>query len=54
MTQAAGNQMQVAQRPSNDRISKLDLTLEEVAEANIEKLLSRLERNQIHGAGDNR
>lgn len=32
----------------------LGLTLEEVAEANIEKLFSRLERNQIGGSGDNR
>ena len=29
-------------------------TLEQVAEANIEKLFSRLERNQIQGSGDNR
>ena len=32
----------------------LDLTLDEVAEANLEKLFSRLERNKIHGDGDNR
>jgi len=30
------------------------LSLEEVAAANIEKLLSRLERGQIHGQGDQR
>lgn len=34
--------------------TELDLTLEEVAAANLEKLLSRLERNQLHGDGDNR
>lgn len=34
--------------------TELDLTLEEVAEANLEKLFSRLERNQIRGDGDNR
>jgi NTP pyrophosphatase (non-canonical NTP hydrolase) len=34
--------------------TELDLTLEEVAETNIEKLFSRLERNQIKGSGDNR
>lgn len=34
--------------------TELDLTLEEVAEANIEKLFSRLERGQIQGDGDNR
>ena len=34
--------------------TELDLTLEQVAEANIEKLFSRLERNQIRGSGDNR
>ena len=34
--------------------TELDLPLEEVAEANLEKLFSRLERNQIHGDGDNR
>jgi NTP pyrophosphatase (non-canonical NTP hydrolase) len=32
----------------------LDLTLEEVAEANIAKLFSRLDRGQIGGDGDNR
>ena len=32
----------------------LGLTLEEVAQANIDKLFSRLERNQIRGDGDNR
>ncbi len=34
--------------------TELDLSLEEVAEANLEKLFSRLERNQIRGSGDNR
>lgn len=34
--------------------TELDLTLEEVAEANITKLFSRLERGQIQGEGDNR
>ena len=34
--------------------TELDLTLEEVAEANLTKLFSRLERNQIRGEGDNR
>ena len=34
--------------------TELNLTLEEVAGANIEKLFSRLERDQIRGSGDNR
>jgi len=34
--------------------TELDLTLQQVAEANIEKLFSRLDRNQIHGSGDHR
>lgn len=34
--------------------TELGLTLEQVAAANIEKLSSRLERNQIHGEGDYR
>jgi NTP pyrophosphatase (non-canonical NTP hydrolase) len=34
--------------------TELGLTLNEVAEMNIEKLYSRLERGQIHGDGDNR
>ncbi len=34
--------------------TELDLSLEEVASANIEKLFSRLERNKIKGEGDNR
>jgi len=34
--------------------TNLDLTLEEVAEANLDKLFSRLERGQIQGEGDNR
>ena len=31
-----------------------DIDLNEVAEANIEKLLDRKKRNKIHGEGDNR
>ena len=34
--------------------TNLDLTLEEVAEANLDKLFSRLERGVIHGDGDHR
>lgn len=34
--------------------TELDLTLEEVASANLEKLSSRLERNRIQGDGDYR
>ena len=34
--------------------TELNLTLAEVAEANIEKLFSRLERNKIQGDGDDR
>ena len=34
--------------------TELDLTLEEVAAANIEKLFSRMDRNQIRGSGDSR
>jgi len=34
--------------------TNLDLTLEEVAEANLDKLFSRLERGKIQGDGDNR
>jgi NTP pyrophosphatase (non-canonical NTP hydrolase) len=34
--------------------TELDLSLEEVAQANLEKLFSRLERGQIHGEGDHR
>lgn len=34
--------------------TELNLTLEEVAAANLEKLLSRLERGQIRGEGDHR
>jgi NTP pyrophosphatase (non-canonical NTP hydrolase) len=32
--------------------TELDLTLEEVAQANLDKLFSRLERGQIGGEGD--
>jgi NTP pyrophosphatase (non-canonical NTP hydrolase) len=34
--------------------TELGLTLEEVAEANLEKLFSRLERNKLGGEGDDR
>jgi len=34
--------------------SKLDISLDEVAERNIEKLMSRKERGKIIGEGDNR
>jgi NTP pyrophosphatase (non-canonical NTP hydrolase) len=34
--------------------TELDLTLEEIAEANCEKLSSRLERGRIGGEGDSR
>lgn len=34
--------------------TELNMTLDEVAEANIEKLSSRLERNRISGEGDYR
>jgi len=34
--------------------TELDITLQEVAETNIDKLFSRLERDQIRGDGDHR
>ena len=34
--------------------TELDLSLDEVAQANLEKLFSRLERGKIGGEGDNR
>jgi len=34
--------------------SELELSLDEIAEGNIEKLYSRLERGKIGGSGDNR
>jgi NTP pyrophosphatase (non-canonical NTP hydrolase) len=34
--------------------TELGITLEEVAEGNLEKLFSRQERNKLHGEGDNR
>jgi NTP pyrophosphatase (non-canonical NTP hydrolase) len=34
--------------------TELGLTLDEVAEANLEKLFSRLDRNRIRGDGDHR
>ena len=33
---------------------ELDIDLDDVAQGNIEKLFSRMERNKIHGDGDNR
>lgn len=32
----------------------MDISLEDVAKTNIEKLASRKNRNQLHGSGDNR
>lgn len=32
----------------------LDISLDDIAKGNIEKLFSRLKRNKIHGSGDNR
>ena len=34
--------------------SELNLSLDEIANENLEKLSSRMERNQIHGEGDDR
>ncbi len=34
--------------------TELGLSLDKIADTNIEKLYSRLERNQIQGSGDNR
>jgi NTP pyrophosphatase (non-canonical NTP hydrolase) len=34
--------------------SEFDLSLNDIAEANIEKLYSRMERGTLHGDGDNR
>jgi NTP pyrophosphatase (non-canonical NTP hydrolase) len=34
--------------------TELDLSLDDIAQANIEKLQSRLERGTLHGNGDNR
>lgn len=34
--------------------TELDIEFEDVAQANLEKLLSRLERNKIAGSGDDR
>ena len=34
--------------------TELDISLNEVARLNVEKLESRMERNKLHGSGDNR
>ena len=34
--------------------TELNLSLDEIAEANLQKLSSRMERNQLHGEGDDR
>ena len=34
--------------------TELNLSLDEIADENLQKLSSRLERNKIHGEGDNR
>jgi len=34
--------------------SELGISLDDIAEKNIEKLYSRLERGKLHGSGDNR
>lgn len=34
--------------------TEFDLSLDEIAESNLKKLLSRLERGALHGSGDNR
>lgn len=34
--------------------SELNLSLDDIANTNLEKLFSRMERNQLHGEGDNR
>jgi len=34
--------------------TELGLSLEEIAEKNIEKLYSRMDRGKLHGSGDNR
>lgn len=34
--------------------TELGLSLDEIAEKNIEKLYSRMERGKLHGSGDNR
>ncbi|MBU4332643.1 nucleoside triphosphate pyrophosphohydrolase family protein [Candidatus Parcubacteria bacterium] len=34
--------------------TEFGLKLDDIAEQNIEKLYSRMERNQLHGSGDNR
>jgi hypothetical protein len=33
---------------------ELNVSLEDVAQKNIEKLQSRQQRNELHGSGDNR
>ena len=34
--------------------TELNLSLDEIADENLQKLLSRMERNKIHGEGDDR
>lgn len=34
--------------------AELELSLDKIAEKNIEKLFSRMERGKLHGSGDNR
>jgi NTP pyrophosphatase (non-canonical NTP hydrolase) len=34
--------------------TELDLSLDEIAQANLEKLFSRMERDKLSGSGDNR
>ena len=38
----------------NQLATELNLSLDEIADENLQKLSSRLERNKIHGEGDNR
>ena len=38
----------------NQLATELNLSLDEIADENLDKLFSRMERNKIHGEGDNR